>query len=71
MTSGESEDVDKAKKSSLFRTRSAPRRTHAFHFPLMAVQRDSTWEDDDVPNSPALPDANEEAGFRDSKRLTM
>ena len=50
----EGQSGQKTKKQSLFRTRSTPKRTHAFHFPLQSIKRE-TWEDEAVPESPTLP----------------
>lgn len=64
------------KGGSLARTRSAPRRTQAFHYPLRSIKRD-TWEDEAMPNSPTLPPFAVQRASRDSttegdsKRLTL
>lgn len=63
---------------TLFRTRSTPRRTHAFHYPLQSVARESQWEDELIAESPTLPPPIARASTstrgsmtRVSKRLTM
>ena len=41
--------------AGLLRSKSAPKRKDAFHYPLTGVRRDSV-DDDSLPNSPQLPE---------------
>ena len=71
----EGQNGQKTKKQSLFRTRSTPKRSHAFHYPLQAIKRE-TWEDEVVPESPTIPPPAAQVPSprsmpHDSNRLTM